>query len=70
MGKIEQERGKSEDIRGHPFMTSTKNQVLIPLPCPHASTWDSLPLGTPSPLWTSKRGRHEIHTTILKRLVQ
>src|SRR6218665_4188040 len=26
--------------------------------------------GTPSPLWTSTRGRHEIHTALLKWLVQ
>jgi len=37
---------------GHPFMTSTKNQVFdSPL-----STW----AGPPPPLWTSTRGRHEI----------
>src|SRR6218665_2055375 len=37
-----------------------------PPPCPHASTW----AGPPSPLWTSTHGRHEIHTALLKRLVQ
>src|SRR6218665_3671359 len=45
-------------LRGHPFMTSTKNQIFGP-PSPHAS-----------PLWTSTCGRHEIHITLLKRLVQ
>ena len=52
----------SHSIRGHPFMTSTKNQVFDP-PSP-LSTW-----GGP-PLWTSTHGRHEIHTALLKRLVQ
>src|SRR6218665_1649412 len=32
------------------------------LPCPYGPT--------PSPLWTSTRGRHEIHTALLKWLVQ
>ena len=35
-------------------------------PCPHASTW----AGPLPPLWTSTRGRHEVHTTLLKRLLQ
>ena len=31
-------------LRGHPFMTSTKNHVFdTPSPCPHASTWAPLP---------------------------
>src|SRR6218665_2342901 len=37
-----------------------------PSPCLHASTW----AGPPSPLWTSTHGRHEIHTALLKWLVQ
>src|SRR6218665_1949458 len=44
--------------RGHPFMTSTKITFLTPLPlstCVHMGR-------TPSPLWTSTHGRHEIHT--------
>jgi len=32
-----------ETVRGHPFMTSTKNHVFDPLPCPHASTWAGPP---------------------------
>jgi len=41
-------------------MTSTKNRVFdLPL-----STWAD------PPLWTSARGRHEIHTALLKWLVQ
>ena len=44
-------------------MTSTKNQGFDPLPL---SIW----AGPPPPLWTSTRGRHEIHTALLKRLVQ
>src|SRR6218665_1415279 len=58
--------GAKDCIRGHPFMTSTKNLVFDPLPlstCVHMGR-------TPSPLWTSTRGRHEIHTTLLKWLVQ
>ena len=35
-------------------------------PCLHASTW----AGPPPPLWTSTHGRHEIHTALLKWLVQ
>src|SRR6218665_4058525 len=32
-------------VRGHPFMTSTKNHVFDPLPlCPPASTWAGPPL--------------------------
>ena len=55
-------------LRGHPFMTSTKNRVLIPPPsCPHASTWARHPLPL---LWMSTCGRYEIHITLLKRLVQ
>src|SRR6218665_677895 len=54
-------------IRGHPFMTSTKNQVFDPPPPvhmrPHGT--DPLPL-----LWASTHGRHEIHTALLKWLVQ
>ena len=53
-----------ELLRGHPFMMSTKNQVFDPLP--PLSTW----AGPPPPLWTSTRGRHEIHTALLKWLVQ
>jgi len=52
--------------RGHPFMTSTKKSGLWPLPlstCVHVGR-------TPSPLWTSTRGRHEIHIALLKWLVQ
>src|SRR6218665_243707 len=31
-------------LRGHPFMTSTKNHVFHPhSPCPHASTWAGPP---------------------------
>src|SRR6218665_4061913 len=54
-------------ILDHPFMTSTKNRIFDPhLPlstCFHLSQ-------TPSPLWTSTCGRHEIHIVLLKRLVQ
>src|SRR6218665_912671 len=49
---------------GHPFMTSTKNPVLIPLPPGHMGR---TPL---TPMWTSTRGRHAIHTALLKRPVQ
>src|SRR6218665_1365 len=53
------------DLWGHPFMTSTKKfPFLTPSPCPHGSTW----AGPPSTMWTSTRGRHEIHTALLKRL--
>src|SRR6218665_1052783 len=45
--------------RGHPFMTSQKIKFLTPL-----STWAG------PPLWTSTRGRHEIHPALLKWLVQ
>ncbi len=38
-------------IRGHPFMTSTKNWIFGPSPCPHASTW----VRPPSPLLESGR---------------
>jgi len=38
-------------------MTSTKNQVFDPPPPVHMGR-------TPSPLWTSTRGRHEIHTAL------
>src|SRR6218665_81592 len=41
-------------------------KITTPLPCPHASTW----AGPPPPLWTSTHGRHEIHTALLKWLVQ
>src|SRR6218665_3234532 len=55
--------------------TSYKNQIkgpsiydvhkkitfLTPSPCPH---------GPDHPLWTSTHGRHEIHTALLKWLVQ
>ena len=34
-----------------------KSGFWPPSPCPHASTW----VGSPLPLWTSTRGRHEIH---------
>src|SRR6218665_1939870 len=40
-----------------------KNLVFDPLPL---STW----AGLPYPLWRSTRGRHEIHTALLKWLVQ
>ena len=52
-------------IRGHPFMTSTKNsRFWPPSPCPHG-------LGPPHPLlWTSTRCQQEIHTALLKWLVQ
>jgi len=55
-------------IRGHPFMTSTKNQVLDPPP----STWAGPP---PSPLvdvhmWSMWCGRREIHVALLKQPVQ
>jgi len=46
-------------------MTSTKNQVFDPPPPVHMH-----PHGPDPPLWTSTRGRHEIHTALLKRLVQ
>src|SRR6218665_3915596 len=52
--------------RGHPFMTSTKKiTFLTPLPtCVHRPD-------PPSPLlWTSTHGLHEIHTALLKWLVQ
>src|SRR6218665_3030945 len=55
---------KCAAVRGHPFMTSTKNQVLTPSPL---STWAGPPI---PPLWTSTRGRNEIHTALLKWLVQ
>src|SRR6218665_989313 len=52
-------------VRGHPFMKSTKNPVFDPPPPVHMR-----PHGPdPPPLWTSTRGRHEIHTALLKRLV-
>src|SRR6218665_2326955 len=52
----------AKQVWGHPFMTSTKNSVFgLPSPCPHESTWAGLP---PSPLWTSTRGRQEIHTAL------
>src|SRR6218665_2504037 len=55
------------EVRGHPFMTSTKNHVFDP-PYPLSTC---LYMGqTPSPLWTSTHGRHEIHTALLKWLVQ
>src|SRR6218665_550639 len=50
-------------LRGHPFMTSTKNRILDPPSHVHMSQ-------TPSPLWTPKCGQHEIHNALLKRLVQ
>src|SRR6218665_3323424 len=40
--EIEQERGTSESIRGHPFMTSTKKSGFPSL-CLHASTWAGPP---------------------------
>ena len=33
----------TNEVRGHPFMTSTKNQAFDPLPCPHAYTWAGPP---------------------------
>src|SRR6218665_607739 len=48
-------------------MTSTKNKVFDPLPPVHRRPYGPDPL---SPLWTSTRGRHEIHIAFLKRLVQ
>src|SRR6218665_1646694 len=55
--EIEQERRESESVRGHPFMTFKKKiRFLLPLStCVHMGL-------TPSPLWTSTRGRHEIDT--------
>src|SRR6218665_1735394 len=41
-------------FRGHPFMTSTKNHVFDPPPCPHASTWagsPSAPCGRPNTVY-------------------
>src|SRR6218665_2762586 len=54
-------------VSGLPFMTSArKSGLLPPPPCPHASSW----AGPSLPLWTSTRGQHEMHTALLKRLVQ
>ena len=47
--------------RGHPFMTSTKNHVFDPFTLSTCVHMDR----TPSPC-----GRHEIHTALLKWLVQ
>ena len=49
-------------------MTPKKNQVFDPLPPVHMRPHEPDPL--PSPLWTPTRGRHEIHTALLKWLVQ
>src|SRR6218665_962706 len=58
---------EEKELWGHPFMTSTKKiTFLTPLPlstCVHMGR-------TPSPLWTSTHGRHEIHTVLLKWLVR
>ena len=58
---------KFGSIRGHPFMTSTKNCVLTPTPPFHTCVHMSRTL---SPLWMSTCGRHEIHIALLKQLVQ
>jgi len=50
-------------LRGHSFMTSTKEIGFLPPVhmCPHEPD--------PLPLWTSTCGRHEILIALLKRLV-
>ena len=53
-------------VRGHPFMTSTKNPIFHSLPLSTCVLMNRTPL----PLWTSTCGRHEIHIALLKRLVQ
>ena len=53
-------------IRGHPFMTSTKNLIFDPPPSVHMRPQEP----DPSTLWTATCGRHEIHIALLKRLVQ
>ena len=60
-------RWRALSVRGHPFMTSTKNSGFwIPLLPVHMRPHKSDPL----PLWKSTWGRHEIHIALLKRLVQ
>src|SRR6218665_443202 len=60
--EYDQLKSYTRRLRGHPFITSTKNPVFDPPPlCPHASTLD----GPPSPMLTSPRARHEIHTALL-----
>ena len=54
--------GLSLVLRGYPFMTFTKKSGFWPPPPVHMGR-------TPSPLWTSTHGRHEIHTALLKWLV-
>jgi len=49
-------------VKGHPFMTSTRNQIFDH-PGPHASTFD------PHPWWTFTCRQHEIHISRLKQLV-
>jgi len=44
-GEIEQERGESEGIKGHPFMTSTKNHY--PRPSVYMGRISSTPCGRP-----------------------
>src|SRR6218665_580177 len=56
-------RSRQQNSLGVIHNTYTKNQVFDPPPPVHMG-W------TPSPLWTSTRGRHEIHTALLKWLVQ
>src|SRR6218665_106291 len=51
-------------IGGHPFMTSTKKSGFRP---PSPVHMGRTPL---HPLLTSTHGRHEIHTALLKRLIQ
>ena len=49
------------EVRGHPFMTSTKKSGFRPpSPCPHGPDPPPPPCGRP----------HEIHTALLKQLVQ
>jgi len=51
---------------GHPFMTSTKNQVFEPHSV-HMRPHGPDPL---TPLVDVPRGRHEIHIALLKWLAQ